>query len=205
MSGPHPDLPGQLADFASIADTAATWPVSSSIEGFRNEYLTVDVDTIVDPDGGEHARVVVQPHGAVGILAVDADDRVLLVEQYRHPVRHRMMEIPAGTLDVAGEDPLEAAVRELAEEADLAADEWAQELEICATPGYSSERWTVFRATGLRPVPPADRTDRHAEEADMIQWWLRLDDAVAAALEGRISDGMTVAALLAEQVRRTRA
>jgi ADP-ribose pyrophosphatase len=204
MSSPHPDLPGQLADSASIADTEAAWPVSTSTEGFTNGYLTVDLDTIVDPDGGEHSRVVVQPHGAVGILALDDGDRVLLVEQYRHPVRHRLLEIPAGTLDVAGEDPLEAAVRELAEEADLAADEWSQELKLYATPGYSSEPWTVFRASGLHPVPHADRTDRQAEEADMSQWWLPLDEAIVAVLEGRISDGMTVAALLAEQVRRTR-
>jgi 8-oxo-dGTP pyrophosphatase MutT (NUDIX family) len=205
MSSPHPDLPGQLADSATIADIEDAWPVSMSTAGFSNPYLTVDVDTIVGPDGSEHARVVVQPHGAVGILAIDPDDRVLLVEQYRHPVRHRMLEIPAGTLDVAGEDTLQNAVRELAEEADLAADDWSQELEIVATPGYSSERWTVFRASGLRPVPQEDRTDRHAEEADMNQWWLPLDDAVDAVLDGRISDGMTVAALLAEHVRRTRA
>jgi ADP-ribose pyrophosphatase len=205
MSDPHPDLPGQLADSATLADTATSWPVSTSIAGFSNAYLTVDVDTIVGPDGGEHARVVIQPHGAVGILALDADDRVLIVEQYRHPVRRRVLEIPAGTLDVAGEDPLEAAERELAEEADVAADEWAQMLELCATPGYSSERWTVFRASGLHPVPHEDRTDRQAEEADMSQWWLPFDDAVAAVLDGRISDGMTVAALLAEQVRRLRA
>jgi ADP-ribose pyrophosphatase len=205
MSSPHPDLPGQLADSATISDTAAAWPVRASTEGFSNGYLTVDVDTIVDPDGHEHARVVVQPHGAVGVLALDADDRVLLVEQYRHSVRHRMLEIPAGTLDVPGEDPLGAAVRELSEEADLTADEWTQDLQLCATPGYSSERWTVFRASGLRPVPDADRTDRHAEEADMNQWWLSFDDAVAAVLDGRIGDAMTVAALLAEQVRRTRA
>lgn len=205
MSGPHPDLPGQLADSATIADSAVSWPVKSAVEGFSSAYLTVDVDTIVGPDGGEHARVVVQPHGAVGILAVDPDDRVLIVEQYRHPVRHRVLEIPAGTLDVVGEDPLEAAVRELAEEADLVADEWSQMLELCATPGYSSEVWTVFRASGLGPVPHEDRTDRQAEEADMSQWWLPFDDAVAAVLDGRISDGMTVAALLAEQVRRSRA
>ena len=204
MSSPHPDLPGQLADSATISDTAHTWPVSKATEGFTNGYLKVDVDTIVDPGGDEHARIVVQPHGAVGILALDADDRVLLVEQYRHPVRHRMLEIPAGTLDVPGEDPLEAAVRELAEEADLAADEWAQELEMFATPGYSSEQWTVFRASGLRPVPHEERTDRLAEEADMTQWWLPFDAAVAAVLDCRIGDGMTVAALLAEQVRRSR-
>jgi ADP-ribose pyrophosphatase len=204
MSDQHPDLPGQIADSAALADTALAWPVSSTSRKFANAYLTVDIDTIVDPDDGEHSRVVVQPHGAVGVLAVDDQDQVLLVEQYRHPVRHRLLEIPAGTLDVAGEDPLDAAVRELAEEADLAADEWSQELTLLSTPGYSSERWTVFRASGLRPVPHEDRTDRVAEEADMQQWWLPFDAAVDAVLDGRISDGMTVAAVLAEQVRRSR-
>lgn len=205
MSSQHPDLPGQLAESAALADTPLAWPVGSTSRGFSNQYLTVDVDTIIDPDDGEHSRVVVQPHGAVGILAVDDHDRMLLVEQYRHPVRHRVLEIPAGTLDVAGEDELEAAVRELAEEADLAADEWSRELQLFATPGYSSERWTVFRATSLHPVPQQDRIDRQAEEADMQQWWLPFDAAVDAVLDGRISDGMTVAAVLAEQVRRSRA
>ena len=205
MTRPHPDLPGQLADPAMLADSPHTWPVSTSTPGFSNGYLRVDVDTIVDPGASEHPRVVVQPHGAVGVLAIDDADRVLLVEQYRHPVRHRMLEIPAGTLDVVGEDPLAAAIRELAEEADLAADDWTQELGLFATPGYSSERWTVFRATGLHAVPHAERTDRVAEEGDMQQWWLAFDAAVGAVLDGRISDGMTVAALLAEQVRRSRA
>ena len=205
MTRQHPDLPGELADPATLADSPHAWPVSASTPGFSNGYLRVDVDTIVDPAAIEHGRVVVQPHGAVGVLAVDDADRVLLVEQYRHPVRHRMLEIPAGTLDVAGEDPLSAAVRELAEEADLAAADWFQELGLFATPGYSTEQWTVFRATGLRALPDAERTDRVAEEADMQQWWLPFDAAIDAVLAGRISDGMTVAALLAEQVRRSRA
>ena len=204
MSRPHPDLPGELAD-DTITDTAQEWPVKATTPGFSNGYLSVDVDTIVDPDGHEHGRVVVRPHGAIGVVALDDDDRVLLVEQYRHPVRHRMLEIPAGTLDVEGEHPLDAAVRELAEEADLAADQWDRELGLFATPGYSSEAWTVFRASGLRPVPHDDRTERHAEEADMQQWWLPFDTAVDAVLAGRITDGMTVAALLAEQARRSRA
>lgn len=205
MTRPHPDLPGELADPVTLTDSPHAWPVRSSTEGFSNGYLRVDVDTIVDPGGGAHARVVVQPHGAVGVLAIDDADRVLLVEQYRHPVRHRMLEIPAGTLDVEGEDALAAAIRELAEEADLAADDWARELGLFATPGYSSEQWTVFRATGLHAVPHADRTERVAEEGDMQQWWLPFDSAVDAVLDGRISDGMTVAALLAEQARRSRA
>ena len=205
MTSPHPDLPGQLADPATLADSPHAWPVSTSTEGFSNGYLRVDIDTIVDPEAGEHARVVVQPHGAVGVLAIDDADRILLVEQYRHPVRHRMLEIPAGTLDVVGEDPLAAAIRELAEEADLAADDWERELGLFSTPGYSSERLTVFRASGLHAVPHTERTDRVAEEGDMQQWWVPFDAAVDAVLDGRITDSKTVAALLAEQVRRSRA
>jgi ADP-ribose pyrophosphatase len=202
MNAPHPSLPGLLADPATLADREHAWPVSESVEKFTSGYLDVGVDTIVDPHGGEHTRVVVEPHGAVGVLAIDDDDRVLLVEQFRHPVRHRVLELPAGTLDVRGEDRLEAAVRELAEEADLAADHWDPALTLFSSPGYSSEVWTVFRATGLRPVPHAERTDRVAEEADMQQWWLPFDDAVAAVLDGRITDAKTVAGLLAELARR---
>lgn len=204
MSAQHPDLPGALADAETLADSEHAWPVKASDEKFASGYLSLAVDTIVDPDGDEHSRVVVRPHGAVGVLAVDADDRILVVEQYRHPVRHRVQEIPAGTLDVAGEDPQAAAVRELAEEADLEADDWEQMLELFATPGYSSEVWTIFRASELRPVPHEERTDRHAEEADMKQWWLPFDAAVAAVLDGRITDALTVCAILAEQVRRQR-
>lgn len=202
MSEPHPSLPGLLAHAESLADREAAWAVAASSEMFEAAYLTVDLDTIVDPDGGEHERVVVKPHGAVGVLAIDDADRLLLLEQYRHPVRHRVLEIPAGTLDVEGEDAHETAVRELAEEADLAADDWVTMLGLFASPGYSSERWTVFRATGLRPVPQDERTDRLAEEADMTQWWMPFDAAVAAVIAGRITNALTVAAVLAEQVRR---
>ena len=96
-------------------------------------------------------------------------------------------------------------MRELAEEADLAADALGPRAQAVRTPGYSTEAWTVFQASGLRPVPHEDRTERVAEEADMEQWWLPFDDAVDAVLDGRIGDGMTVAAVLAEQVRRSRA
>ncbi|WP_293785620.1 NUDIX domain-containing protein, partial [uncultured Aeromicrobium sp.] len=105
----HPRLPGQLADH--LADAPAGWPVARSATAFSNGYLDVTLDTIVGPDGQEHERVVVRPRGAVAVLAIDEDDRVLLVEQYRHPVGQRLVEIPAGTLDVDGEHPAEAAAR----------------------------------------------------------------------------------------------
>ncbi|MRK01602.1 NUDIX domain-containing protein [Aeromicrobium sp. S22] len=197
----HPTLPGRLAD-ASVADSDQSWPVARSESIYDSAYIALRTDTIVDPAGHEHARAVVQPNGAVGVLAIDEDDRVLLVEQYRHPVGRRLLELPAGTLDVAGEEPLEAAVRELAEEADIIAGEWTSMLHLLATPGYSTERWEVFRATDLRPVPDADRTERVAEEADMVQWWLPFDQALAAVLDGRITDSMTVSGILAAHALR---
>jgi 8-oxo-dGTP pyrophosphatase MutT (NUDIX family) len=203
MTAGHPSLPGRLAD-RLIADTAEAWPVASSEPQYESPYVSVTVDTIVDPSGAEHGRAVVRPNGAIGVLAFDDSDRLLLVEQYRHPVGRRLLEIPAGTLDVPGEASRDAAARELAEEADLEAAQWESVLHLLATPGYSTEAWEVFRATGLSAVAEADRTVREAEEADMAQWWLPFDQAVDAVLAGRVADSMTVAAILAEQVLRSR-
>lgn len=200
----HPSLPGVLGDGARLCDQKLTWPVATSRPIFDSAYLSLAIDTIVDPAGEQHPRVVARPNGAVGVLALDDKDRILLVEQYRHPVRQRMIELPAGTLDIDGEAPLAAAQRELAEEADIVAQDWSSLLSLKATPGYSTEGWQVYRAETLSAVPAAERTERMAEEADMVQWWIAFDAAVDAALDGRISDSMTVAAILAEQVRRTR-
>lgn len=200
----HPLLPGRLATTGALADSPQAWPVSNSDPKYESPYVSLSIDTIVDPVGVEHARAVVRPHGAVGVLAIDADDRVLLVEQYRHPATRRMLEIPAGTLDVEGESPLDAAIRELAEEADVVASRWEAMLELFATPGYSTERWHVFRAAELSAVPIVERTTRVAEEADMSQWWLPFDEAVDAVLAGRFTDSMTVSAILAAQVLRSR-
>lgn len=201
---PHPRLPGALADPATLADSEQTWPVSSSESKYDSPYVSLRIDTIVDPSGDEHARAVVKPNGAIGILAIDEEDRVLLVQQYRHPVGRRLLELPAGTLDVHGESTATAAARELAEEADVVAEHWESMMHLLATPGYSTERWELFRATGLRAVPAAERTQREAEEADMAQWWLPFDDAVEAVLSGRITDAMTAAGILAAQVLRRR-
>jgi len=172
----HPQLPGQIGDGGTLRDVPQSWPVSSAESIFESAYLSLSIDTIVDPDGGAHPRTVARPNNAVGILALDVD----------------------------GEGPLEAAARELAEEADLYADHWQSLLSLQATPGYSTERWQIYSAHGLTPVPEAERTDRVAEEADMIQWWIPFHEAVTAALEGRITDSMTVSAILAAQALRGR-
>lgn len=199
----HPHLPGLLAD-RDLSDADQSWPVGRSVAVHESPYLRLSIDTIVASDGKDHDRAVVRPNGAIGIVALDDEDRLLLVQQYRHPVGRRLLEIPAGTLDVPGELAEHAAVRELAEEADLVAAWWEPLLSLVATPGYSSEAWEVFCAGGLSALPDADRTSRQAEEADMAQWWLPFDQAVDAVLAGRISDAMTVSAILATQVLRSR-
>jgi len=208
LAGDHPALPGRLADRLLadrlLADFDQPWPVSHSETIHDSDYISLRSDTIVDPSGDEHVRAVVAPNGAVAVVVLDDDDRLLLVEQYRHPLGRRLIELPAGTLDVDGEQPVEAARRELAEEADLVAASWTSLLKLSMTPGHSTEEIEVFVATDLRAVADDDLTTREAEEADMAQWWLPFDQAVDAVLAGRISDSKTVSAILAVQVSRAR-
>lgn len=200
----HPRLPGRMAWVDDVRDRSDAWPVVHETVPYQTGYLRLSHETIEAPDGSTHERAVVRPNGAVAVLAIDEDDRVLLVAQYRHPVGMRMAELVAGTLDVAGETPVEAAARELAEEAELAAEQWRSLLRLTATPGYSSEQWEVFTATDLRPIADHERVERHGEEAGIEQWWLPFEDAVEAVLSGAISDALSVAAVLAERTRRAR-
>lgn len=150
--------------------------------------------------GGEMVREFTTHFGAVGILAIDADERVLLINQYRQPIRTRDWEIPAGLLDVEGEDPLAAAQRELAEEADLVAADWGPPLTFYPSPGQSDETVTLFEARQLSPAPDVhDRTD---EEAEIVLRWVSLDDAVAAVLDGRVKNALVAIAVLRAHARR---
>ncbi|WP_137844689.1 NUDIX hydrolase [Microbacterium sp. 2FI] len=144
---------------------------------------------------GEIVRQYVVHPGAAAIVAVDAENRVLLIQQYRHPIRHRDWEIPAGLLDVAGEEPLETARRELAEEADLAASSWQPLVSIFTTPGGNDEVVHVFLARGLSHVGEVHA--REAEEADIRVEWVALEDAVAGVLAGRLRNGILAVGVLA--------
>lgn len=151
---------------------------------------------------GELVREYMAHTGAVVVLAVDDADRVLLINQYRQPIGTRDWELPAGLLDVPGEPPLEAARRELAEEADLVAAEWTQLASFHPSPGGSDELITVFEARGLSAAPAAhERTD---EEAEIVLRWVELDEALEAALGGRLRNGPLLIALLTLQARRGR-
>lgn len=133
--------------------------------------------------------------GAVAVLALDEHDRVLMFRQYRHAIAHRDWEIPAGLMDVPGESGLVGAERELAEEADIKAAEWSLLLDLFLSPGGSSEVARIFLARRLTAVD--HDYVREAEEAELVPEWVPLDEAVAAVLDGRIANSLTVGAVLA--------
>lgn len=151
-------------------------------------------------NGEDITREYVDHTGAVAVLALDDDHRVLLIKQYRHPVRHRDWEIPAGLLDIHGEDPLTAAQRELAEEADLQAGRWNVLADVFTSPGGNDEAIRIYLARDVRPT--AEAFAREAEEADIEVAWVPLEDAVDAVLERRAHNAPLSVAVLAARVAR---
>ena len=140
--------------------------------------------------------------GAVAVLAVDDQERVLLIRQYRHPVGHTLWEIPAGLLDLDGEAPHIAAARELAEETGYLPQQLSTLVDLRPSPGGNDEVIRVYLATGVSESEGEfERTD---EEAELVSRWVPLSEAIAAVFEGRITNGTTVSALLALQVLRQR-
>lgn len=148
---------------------------------------------------GEIVREYVDHTGAVAVLALDDEGRVLLIQQYRHPIRHRDWELPAGLLDIEGEDPMVAAQRELAEEADLVARDWQPLVSTWTTPGGNSELIRIYLATGVHAAPEV--FGREDEEADIRLEWVPLSDAVDAVLEGRFRNGILSLGVLAAERR----
>jgi 8-oxo-dGTP pyrophosphatase MutT (NUDIX family) len=157
---------------------------------------SVRLDTLEGPDGATFEREVVEHDDAVAVVAVDADGRVALVRQYRHPTGAYLLEIPAGTLDVPGEPVEAAALRELAEEAGLAADELRPLGRVWNSAGWSDEATTLLLATGLRPVPPPAGYVPRAEEAVIEVTWRPLDELVHEALDGTLTDAKTIVGVL---------
>jgi ADP-ribose pyrophosphatase len=187
---------------APLADEPFVPEIASSDVVFDGAVWDVRRERFAFGDG-ELVREFVAHTGAVAVLAIDDDDRMLAIRQYRHPIRERNWELPAGLLDVEGEDPLEAGQRELAEEADLVAADWEPLIQLHTTPGGSDEIIHVFRATGLSAAPEVFARD--GEEADIVTRWVAVEEAVDAVLAGRARNGIFMAAVLAEHARRTRA
>lgn len=196
--------PSDLADAADLADVAAPRPVVGTEMLHEGMIWDVVRDTVDLGDAGTVRREYVRHPGAVSVVALDDEDRVLLLRQYRPAVRQELWEPPAGLLDVPGEALQAAAARELAEEADLEAAHWWTLVDYRSSPGGSDEALRVFLARGLSPVPEADRHTREAEEDGMPTTWVPLSDAVAAVLEGRLHNPSAVIGVLAAAAARAR-
>jgi ADP-ribose pyrophosphatase len=178
--------------------------VLDSEKVYEGRVISLRRDTVAMPGGGSSVREVVHHPGAVAVLALDDDDNVVLLRQYRHPVGTHLWELPAGLRDADGEPPLETARRELAEEVQLAADRWSLLLSITNSPGFSDELVHIFLAEGLRAVDRPDGFVVEHEEADMTIDRVPLADAVQRVFDGDITNSSAVAGILAAaQVRAT--
>lgn len=156
--------------------------------------LALRRDTVTMPGGNTAKREIVEHFGAVAVVALDDQQRIAMVEQYRHSVGARLWELPAGILDFAGEDELNTAKRELVEEAGLEAAEWSLLVDLVTSPGFAEEAVRIFLASDLSHV---ERPDAEDEEADMDFAWVPLDDARAAVMDGRITNSIAIAGVLA--------
>lgn len=172
------------------------YEVLDSATAYEGKVVNLRVDDVRMSDGSTAQREVIEHPGAVAVVALDDDGNVVLVNQYRHPVRARLDELPAGLLDVKGESPLDAAKRELAEEAGLAADEWNVLVDLHTSPGISGEAIRVFLARGLGPVSD-DKFEPEHEELTLIVDREPLAAAVRRALSGGMTNAAAVAGLLA--------
>lgn len=192
-----------MPDERAPVDEYVDLPVARRETVFEGRIWDVRRDTLGYGDqGAQIVRDYVVHPGAVAVLVLDDDDRVLLIKQYRHPVRTRDWEIPAGLLDMQHETPLEAAKRELAEEADLVASEWAVLADYFTTPGGSDEAIRIYLARGLADAPEVHA--REDEEADMEVRWAPLDACVDAVLSRRVGNPSLTVGVLAAHASRAR-
>ncbi|WP_297628256.1 MULTISPECIES: NUDIX domain-containing protein [unclassified Nocardia] len=166
----------------------------SSRTVYSGAILALRLDQVVMPGGKVAEREVIEHHAAVAVAAVDEDDNVVLINQYRHPIGRRLLELPAGLLDKLGEDPLEAAKRELAEETGLAAREWSVLVDIALSPGFTDEALRIYLASGIYET---EQPEPELEEADLQVLRVPLAEAMRAALAGEITNATAVAGVTA--------
>ena len=197
-AAPHPAAAGER-----VADQLSPRTLHSSTTVYTGRIWDVVSDTFsLTPGSAPLTRDYIAHPGAVAIVVLNDHDQVLLLSQYRHPVQMQLWEVPAGLLDVEGEDFVAGAARELAEEADLTATDWHVLCDFFNSPGSSSEAIRIYLARGLADVPAEDRHVRTDEEAEIEFRWVGLDDAVAGILAGRIHNPSAVVGILAASAAR---
>lgn len=162
---------------------------------YKGSVINLRRDEILSPEGKAAGREVVEHPGGAAVLAVEETGEAYFVRQYRHPVAESLLEIPAGKLD-GGEEPLECAVRELAEEVGVKANKIRRIAAYYSTPGFTSEKLYLYLATGLEQIKRQQQED---EDLEVIL--IPLKEAIDMAKHGEITDGKTlIALLLAEDV-----
>jgi len=196
--GPRRREGNTATEEAEIRDAAERWPVVSSEVLADGGLVRLRTDMVRMPDGEVVGRDVLEHPGAVAIVALDPEERVLLIRQYRHPVGRLLWEIPAGLRDVAGEPPWTTAQRELLEEAGYRARDWRVLADYYTSPGFSTERLRVFLARDLEFVPENERDFvPEGEETQLVPAWLPLDEAVRKVFAGELHNGVAALAILA--------
>lgn len=187
-----------------LADEAESWPVVDSTDLHRDDWvMALRADRIRPPgrpDDEPFTRLVLEHPGAVIVLALDQDERVLCLWQYRHPAQRRFVELPAGLCDADGESPFEVARRELREEAGFEAGEWTHLTTVHSSPGISAETMHLYLARDLTDIGRGDFEPEH-EEAEMEVFWAAYDDLLAAVLDGSVGDAPLVTAVLMAHAR----
>ena len=170
------------------------YSVRASRRVYEGTVIAVRRDEVLMPDGDVTVRDVVEHPGAVGIVALDDQQRLVMVVQYRHPVGERLWELPAGLLDHPGEPSWVAAARELVEEAGLRADRWEVLADALPSPGMTDEATRVYLARDLHAV---EQPALVHEETEMQLVWLPLAEAVERVLAGEIRNAMAIIGVLA--------
>ncbi|MFF8839996.1 NUDIX domain-containing protein [Streptomyces sp. NPDC015130] len=178
-----------------LQDTPEEWRVVATTTPFQGKKTSVRTDDVVMPDGTVARRDYQVHPGSVAVLALDEQDRVLLLKQYRHPVRQKLWEIPAGLLDVPGENPLHAAQRELYEEAHVKAGDWRVLTDVYTTPGGCDEAVRIFLARDIAEAE-GERFEVSEEEADMELARVPLAELVRGVLAGELHNNCLVVGVL---------
>ena len=179
----------------TIKDTPEEWEIRATETPFTGAKTSVRTDEVVMPDGSVVRRDYQVHPGSVGVLALDEEDRVLLIRQYRHPVRQKLWEVPAGLLDVPGENPLAAAQRELYEEAHVKAGDWRVLTDVYTTPGGCDESVRLFLARDLSTAE-GDRFAAEHEEIDLEYARVPVDELVRGVLAGELHNNCLVVGVL---------
>lgn len=191
---------------SSIEDRHTPYTVTESTTAWSGRIVDMVEDHVVVVEGEEPVvRQYTRHPGAVAVVVMRGEEgaeEILLLRQYRHPVNASLWEIPAGLLDIPGEDSRVAAERELAEEADLKAARWDVLVDFFTSPGGSTEPLRVFLARDLETTETS--FEREDEEATMEYAWVSLSDALDWVLAGRLHNPSTVIGILSAHAARGR-